>query len=133
MTGSRIALTVAALVFAAGTCGAGSVAEAKPHRAKAAGSAVSGGHGQRGAASWYGPGFHGRRTASGETFNTNALTAAHRSLPFGTRVRVVNEKTGRSVIVRINDRGPFAKGHVIDLARGAAQQIGMAGVATVSL
>src|SRR3712207_1064649 len=89
---------------------------------------IQGGH-----ASWYGPGFHGRRTASGETFNTNALTAAHRSLPFGTRVRVVNEKTGRSVIVRINDRGPFAKGRVIDLARSAAQQIGMGGVATVAL
>ena len=90
-------------------------------------------HLQRGHASWYGPGFHGRRTASGETFNTNALTAAHRSLPFGTRVRVVNEKTGRSVIVRINDRGPFTKGRVIDLARSAAQQIGMGGTATVSL
>ena len=92
------------------------------------GQKIQGGH-----ASWYGPGFHGRRTASGETFNTNALTAAHRSLPFGTRVRVVNEKTGRSVIVRINDRGPFTKGRVIDLARGAAQQIGMAGLATVAL
>jgi rare lipoprotein A len=88
---------------------------------------------QRGHASWYGPGFHGRRTANGETFNTNALTAAHPSLPFGTKVRVVNEKTGRSVIVRINDRGPFIRGRIIDLARGAAQQIGMAGVATVSL
>lgn len=88
---------------------------------------------QSGHASWYGPGFHGRRTANGETFNTNALTAAHRSLPFGTRVRVVNEKTGRSVIVRINDRGPFIRGRVIDLARSAARQIGMAGVASVSL
>jgi rare lipoprotein A len=88
---------------------------------------------QRGQASWYGPGFHGRRTANGEVFNSQALTAAHRSLPFGTRVRVVNEKTGRSVIVRINDRGPFAKGRVIDLAHGAAKQIGMAGVARVSI
>ena len=88
---------------------------------------------QRGHASWYGPGFHGRRTANGEKFNTNALTAAHRSLPFGTLVRVVNEKTGRSVVVRINDRGPFIGGRIIDLARGAAQQIGMGGVATVSL
>src|ERR671938_1045916 len=80
---------------------------------------------QRGAASWYGPGFHGRRTASGESFNANALTAAHRSLPFGTRVRVVNQRTGRSVVVRINDRGPYVGGRVIDLARGAARQIGM--------
>ena len=61
---------------------------------------------QSGRASWYGPGFHGRRTASGETFNTNELTAAHRTLPFGTKVRVVNKKTGKSVVVRINDRGP---------------------------
>jgi rare lipoprotein A len=88
---------------------------------------------QSGHASWYGPGFHGRRTANGERFNTNELTAAHRSLPFGTRVRVVNLKTGRSVVVRINDRGPFIRGRIIDLARSAAQQIGMGGVATVSL
>ena len=88
---------------------------------------------QSGPASWYGPGFHGRRTANGETFNANALTAAHRSLPFGSLVRVVNNKTGRSVVVRINDRGPFHGGRIIDLARGAARQIGMDGVATVSL
>ncbi len=88
---------------------------------------------QRGHASWYGPGFHGRRTASGEKFNSAALTAAHRHLPFGARVRVVNEKTGRSVIVRINDRGPFIGGRIIDLAHGAARQLGMDGVATVSL
>ena len=133
MTGSRIALAVAALVFAAGTCGAGSVAEAKPHRAKAAGSAVSGGHGQRGAASWCGPGFHGRRTASGETFNTNALRAAHKTLPFGSRVRVTNERTGRSVVVRINDRGPYAHGRVIDLSKAAAQAVGVSGVGRVTL
>ena len=88
---------------------------------------------QRGHASWYGPGFHGRRTANGETFNSGALTAAHRSLPFGARVRVVNEKTGRSIVVRINDRGPFIGGRIIDLAHGAARQLGMSGVATVSL
>ena len=88
---------------------------------------------QRGEASWYGPGFHGRRTANGEVFNTHALTAAHRTLPFGTKVRVVNEKTGRSVVVRINDRGPFAKGRVIDLAHAAARQIGMSGTARVAL
>jgi rare lipoprotein A len=71
--------------------------------------------------------------ANRERFNTNELTAAHRSLPFGTRVRVVNLKTGRSVIVRINDRGPFIGGRIIDLARAAAQRIGMGGVATVAL
>jgi rare lipoprotein A len=88
---------------------------------------------QRGEASWYGPGFHGRRTANGEVFNSQALTAAHRTLPFGTKVRVVNEKTGRSVVVRNNDRGPFAKGRVIDLAHAAARQIGMSGTARVAL
>ena len=88
---------------------------------------------QRGHASWYGPGFHGRLTANGERFNTHALTAAHRTLPFGSRVRVVNQKTGRSVVVRINDRGPFIKGRIIDLAHSAARQIGMSGVASVAL
>lgn len=90
---------------------------------------------QRGRASWYGPGFHGRRTASGESFNAAAMTAAHRSLPFGSRVRVVNEATGTSVVVRINDRGPFARGRVIDLARGPAQALGLTqtGTAYVSL
>jgi len=75
-------------------------------------------------ASWYGPGFHGRLTANGERFDQNALTAAHRSLPFGTRVRVTSTETGRSVVVRINDRGPFVRGRSIDLARAAARVIG---------
>jgi rare lipoprotein A len=88
---------------------------------------------QRGVASWYGPGFQGRLTANGERFNTNSLTAAHRTLPFGTRVRVTNAKTGRSVVVRINDRGPFTKGRVIDLSKAAARAIGVAGVAQVVL
>jgi rare lipoprotein A len=90
---------------------------------------------QRGQASWYGPGFHGRRTANGESFNSGAMTAAHRSLPFGARVRVVNESNGSSVVVRINDRGPFARGRVIDLARSPAQTLGLTstGTAFVSL
>jgi rare lipoprotein A len=90
---------------------------------------------QRGAASWYGPGFHGRKTASGERFNSLDMTAAHRSLPFGTRLRVVNEKNGRSVVVRVNDRGPFAHRRIIDLAKGPAQALGLtsSGTAYVSL
>ena len=88
---------------------------------------------QSGGASWYGPGFHGRRTASGERFNSRALTAAHRSLPFGSRVRVTNERTGRSVVVRINDRGPFVGGRVIDLSKAAAQAVGISGVGKVKL
>jgi rare lipoprotein A len=82
---------------------------------------------QRGWASWYGPGFAGRPTASGERFSPQALTAAHRSLPLGTRARVTNLETGQQVEVTINDRGPFAdpERRVIDLSRAAAAQIGM--------
>jgi rare lipoprotein A len=79
---------------------------------------------QCGRASWYGPGFNGRSTANGERFNQGALTAAHKSLPFGTKVRVVNKKNGKSLVVRINDRGPFIKGRIIDLSKGAAQKLG---------
>lgn len=88
-----------------------------------------------GLASWYGPGFNGNRSASGEVFNQEALTAAHPSLPFGTQVRVTNIDTGLSVVVRINDRGPYAHGRVIDLSAGAARVIGLmsSGVAPVSL
>jgi rare lipoprotein A len=88
---------------------------------------------QTGAASWYGPGFHGKRTANGETFNTNALTAAHKTLPFGTQVQVTNERTGKSVVVRINDRGPYAHGRVIDLSKAAAAAVGISGVGQVTL
>jgi len=76
-------------------------------------------------ASYYGKRFHGRLTANGERFNMNAMTAAHKTLPFGTRVRVTNPANGRSVIVRINDRGPFIRGRAIDLSRAAARKIGM--------
>jgi rare lipoprotein A len=81
----------------------------------------------RGIASFYGYDGSGSRTASGQRFNPEAMTAAHRSLPFGTRVRVTNTRNGRSVIVRINDRGPFIRGRVIDLSYGAARVIGMLG------
>jgi rare lipoprotein A len=111
-------MAVAALVLG-GACAVLSGAEAKSV--------------QSGGASWYGPGFHGRRTASGERFNSRALTAAHRSLPFGSRVRVTNERTGRSVVVRINDRGPFVGGRVIDLSKAAAQAVGISGVGKVKL
>lgn len=86
-------------------------------------------------ASWYGPGFHGRLSASGEVFDQNALTAAHRTLPFGTEVRVTNLNNGRSIVVRINDRGPFVGNRVIDLSAAAAQVLGMmdTGIAPVRL
>ena len=80
---------------------------------------------QVGFASWYGPDFHGRKTASGEIFDQNALTAAHRSLPLGTTVVVTSLETGKSVQVKINDRGPYARGRKIDLSRAAAQKIGL--------
>ncbi|HSG34924.1 MAG TPA: septal ring lytic transglycosylase RlpA family protein [Sphingomonadaceae bacterium] len=80
-----------------------------------------------GMASWYGPDFRGRRTASGETFDPDQLTAAHRTLPFGSMVRVTYLTSGRSVVVRINDRGPFTGGRVIDLSQAAAREIGLIG------
>ena len=87
---------------------------------------------QCGKASWY---SMGTKTASGERMNASALAAAHRSLPFGTRVKVENLNNGRSVVVRINDRGPFIGGRVIDLTRGAAERLGMvkSGVASVKV
>lgn len=78
-------------------------------------------------ASWYGPGFAGRRTSTGETYNPEELTAASKTLPLGSHVRVLNPDTGRSVVVRINDRGPFVRGRSLDLSHGAAQQIGLTG------
>ncbi len=88
---------------------------------------------ESGIASWYGPRFHGKRTASGERFNTNELTAAHKTLPFGTRVRVKSLTNGKEVVVRINDRGPFIKGRIIDLSQAAAQALGLTGVKQVLL
>lgn len=90
---------------------------------------------QRGIASWYGPDFHGKATASGEIFDTNRLTAAHRTLPFGAIVEVRNLENGRVVRVRINDRGPFVRGRVIDLTHAAAERLDMllGGTARVEL
>jgi len=85
---------------------------------------------QVGIASWYGPGFHGRRTSSGEVYNQYDLTAAHQTLPHGTRVQVTNLTNGRSVLVRINDRGPFVDDRIIDLSYAAARQIDMIGPGT---
>ena len=78
-----------------------------------------------GVASYYGKRFHGRRTANGERFDMHGYTAAHRTLPFGSRVLVTNPRTGKSVTVRINDRGPFTRGRTIDLSRRAAEEIGL--------
>ena len=90
---------------------------------------------EKGTASWYGTKFHGRRTASGERFDMNELTAAHPSLPFGTLLEVRNLRNGKTVVVRVNDRGPFSKSRILDLSYGAAREIGLvlAGTAPVAL
>jgi len=88
-------------------------------------STQSGKHATSGMASWYGGKFHGRLTANGERYNKNGISAAHKTLPFGTVVRVKNRNNGRTVDVRINDRGPFVKGRIIDLSKGAAKKINM--------
>jgi rare lipoprotein A len=101
-------------------------------------SAVAGGQrtqALQGIASYYGGRFHGRKTASGERFNQNAMTAAHKTLPLGTKVRVTNLRNGETVDVKINDRGPYIKGRIIDLSKGAARRLGMirSGTAKVRL
>lgn len=114
---------VASVAPAAGAVDVTAIApalEAAPGLDSSAARALGGG-----VASYYADKFNGRRTASGETFSNRALTAAHRSLPFGSKVRVTNPATGRSVVVRINDRGPFHGGRVIDLSRSAAEQLGI--------
>lgn len=85
---------------------------------------------QTGIASWYGQPFHGRTTASGERFDMNKLTCAHKTLPFGTRLRVENLDNGRAVTLRVNDRGPFVEGRILDVSRGAAEELEMIGPGT---
>ncbi len=89
------------------------------------------GYDETGIGTWYGPGFHGRKTASGEVFNQNAMTAAHKTLPLGTKVKVTNLNNNKTIIVRINDRGPFSKTKIIDLSRKAGTILGIrtAGIA----
>lgn len=88
---------------------------------------------EEGLASWYGPGFHGKTTANGETYNQYAMTAAHKILPLGTKVRVTRLDNGRSILVRINDRGPFVDNRVIDLSRAAATRLEMMGTGTTKV
>jgi rare lipoprotein A len=86
---------------------------------------VAGPYYEVGIASWYGPGFDGNLTANGEVYDMNGISAAHKTLPFGTVVRVVEFSTGKSIVVRINDRGPFIEGRIIDLSKGAARELGI--------
>ncbi len=126
--GTLLLLTMAAGTFLLSGCHRRRQPVAVPQRPSA--SIIQG---ERGIASWYGYPYHGRRTSSGEVYNMHDMTAAHRTLPFGTRVRVHNLDNGRSAIVRINDRGPFVEGRIIDLSNAAAKAIGMSGLAPVSL
>ncbi len=130
---SGIALSARAIVAAIAIAGIAVTACAGRHRAP--GTPQRPGWTERGDASWYGPRFHGRITASGERYNMMDLTAAHRSLPFGTWVRVTNRRNGRSLVVRINDRGPFVRGRIVDLSYAGAKVLGMstAGVVDVTL
>jgi rare lipoprotein A len=89
------------------------------------------GYTETGKASWYGPGFHGRLAANGEVFDQEALTAAHRTLPFGTLVEVTRRDTGHQVVVRITDRGPFVRGRILDLSHGAARRLAAIGPGVV--
>lgn len=88
---------------------------------------------ETGIGSWYGPGFHGKKTASGSRFNQHELTAAHRTIPLGSLVKVTNLRTKKHTIVKITDRGPHIKNRIIDLSKGAAQAIGMSGIDLVKL
>jgi len=122
----RTRITIVTLALACGLVGVAgfpSIARARSPRKTAA----------TGRASWYGPGFAGRATANGERFDPAGLTAAHRDLPFGTPVRVTNLHNGRTVVVTINDRGPYVKGRLLDVSLGAARALGMLrrGVASV--
>jgi rare lipoprotein A len=130
-------LALAALLLLGG-CGTkswrtGGVAGSKPYtiRGKTYYPLLSA-HGfiEEGVASWYGPGFHGKRTANGEIYDMHAMTAAHRILPLGTIVRVTNKNSGRSLVLRINDRGPFADDRVIDLSRAAADKLNVVPMGT---
>jgi rare lipoprotein A len=115
-------MALAALLLSAGCASAPPAASTSPPVAGAA---------EEGLASWYGEPYHGRPTASGERFDQGALTAAHRTLPFGTVARVTNLDNGRSVEVVINDRGPFVDGRIVDLSRAAAAAIGALGPGVV--
>ena len=113
------------------SCGA--VPRSAPEGARDTPPAASGSLLESGIASWYGPGFHGRQTANGERYNMNDLTAAHRTMPFNTLVQVENVDNGKSVVVRINDRGPYVGNRVIDLSRRAAREIDMIGPGTANV
>lgn len=124
----RIGLEACAVALLASACAARSPLPAAPGAPSADVYGV--GWTQTGIASWYGEPFHGRRTASGAVYDMEKMTAAHRALPFGTRIRVENVDNGRSTEVEVNDRGPFARGRILDVSHAAARALGMIGPGT---
>lgn len=120
------AISMVALLMITTSCGV--VRRTAPPEVSGEGAVIG-----SGIASWYGPNFHGKLTANGERFNMNDYTAAHKTLPFNTMVRVDNVENGKSVVVRINDRGPYVDNRIIDLSRKAAQEIDMIGNGTASV
>ena len=118
-SGRRLASLIVAVAFAAALLAVPAPETSVPSQAPVAPIWT-----QNGKVSWYGPGFHGRRTANGEIFDTNEMTMAHRSLAFGSKVRVTNLDNGRSIVVRVNDRGPYVGGRIADLSHAAASRLG---------
>lgn len=123
MRGLQLCCCLLSIVVFLG-CGA-AVPRFTPHETVPKGKTVASADQLEGIASYYADEFHGRQTSSGEVYDMHALTAAHRTLPFNTKVRVVNLENGKSVVVRVNDRGPFKDDRVIDLSLEAAKQIGL--------
>lgn len=121
-----LAFLMGGLLLVVSSCGV--VRRSSPPEASGEGAVIG-----SGIASWYGPNFHGKLTANGERYNMNDYTAAHKTLPFNTMVRVDNVENGKSVVVRINDRGPYVANRIIDLSRKAAQEIEMIGNGTASV
>jgi rare lipoprotein A len=130
---ARIGLAMAALLGATGCLHHHHAAPSVRNTPAAPSPAAPIIQGEQGIASWYGHPYHGRRSASGEIYNMYDMTAAHRTLPFGTQVRVHDLQNNHDVLVRINDRGPFVEGRIIDLSYAAAQSMGMNGIAPVRL
>jgi len=121
-----LAILMVVLLLIASSCGV--IRRSSPPELSGSGRIIG-----SGIASWYGPNFHGKLTANGERYNMNDYTAAHKTLPFNTMVRVDNVENGKSVVVRINDRGPYIDNRIIDLSRKAAREIDMIGTGTTSV
>jgi rare lipoprotein A len=124
MTAGTAGRILAAVLAAALLAACAAAPRQVAHSQRGSGTAAVPRGAEVGIASWYGPGFQGRRTASGQRYDMYAMTAAHKTLPFGTRVRVTNLANRRSVVLTINDRGPFVKGRIIDVSKRAAQALG---------